>query len=82
MNRLIDIKEVSSQTGICRTILYTLVKDDKFPQPVKIGRSTRFSERDVQAWIESQLANGFRKQQQPQSDKVNCTRHQAGGIKV
>ena len=66
MNRLISIKEVSSQTGICRTLIYAFIKSGNFPQPIKVGRSTRFSEAEVQRWIESQIAHRFKEPEQQQ----------------
>ena len=54
MDRLISIRETEDQAGPCRTIIYKKVKDGTFPQPVKIGRSIRFSEQEVQQWIRDQ----------------------------
>lgn len=37
-----------------KTTLYKLVKDGKFPKPVKIGSMVCWRMEDVQAWIEAQ----------------------------
>lgn len=38
-----------------RTTLYKLVKDGKFPQPIKLGKNiTAWHNADVLAWLDSQ----------------------------
>jgi prophage regulatory protein len=51
--RLIDTHEAMRQTGMGRTFVLT---EKSFPKPVKVGRSTRFVESEVQAWIESRIS--------------------------
>jgi len=50
-NRLIDINAASDLTGMCRSRIYSMIANGEFVQPVKIGRSTRFVEGEVDAWI-------------------------------
>lgn len=42
--------------GLGRSKLYALVSEGDFPIPVKLGRKTVFSQREVQAWIADRLA--------------------------
>ena len=51
--KLIDTNQVLAIVGMCRTSLYYLIRDDKFPQPVIGGRKRRWRDSDVVAWIES-----------------------------
>lgn len=53
---LIAIKEVCRRTGICRAKVYQLMKAGTFPQATHIGTASRWSELEVQAWVEAQLA--------------------------
>lgn len=55
-DRLCSLREVSTILSVSRSKLYELLETPDFPRPVKIGRRTHFSEREVQAWIASQLS--------------------------
>lgn len=56
VDRLIDLKEVMHQVGIGKTKIYARLKRKEFPAPVKLGFATRWSQVEVQAWIEEQKA--------------------------
>nr|WP_272881091.1 AlpA family transcriptional regulator [Raoultella ornithinolytica] len=46
--------EVMNRTGYCKAWIYRLIKDGKFPTPVKIGtRAVAFVESEIDAWIQS-----------------------------
>lgn len=51
--RLVHLEEVMEQTGLGRTKVYELLGEKKFPEPVKIGRSSRWLDDEISAWIES-----------------------------
>lgn len=53
--RLIKLSEVMLKTGFKKTAIYSWVKTGTFPQPVKIGRSARWSLEEVEAWIQNKL---------------------------
>lgn len=55
-DRLCSLREVLSILSVSRSKLYELLESPDFPRPVKIGRRTHFSEREVQSWIASQLS--------------------------
>lgn len=49
---LIRLSEVMRRTGYSRAWLYRLLKEERFPKPVKIGvRSIAFVESEVDEWI-------------------------------
>lgn len=51
---LIRLSEVLKRTGFGKAWIYRLIKDDKFPAPVKIGtRAVAFVESEINAWIQS-----------------------------
>jgi len=43
------------RTGFKKTAIYSWVKKGTFPQPVRIGRSARWSLEEVEAWIQNKL---------------------------
>lgn len=53
--RLINLSEVMLRTGFKITAIYSWVKKGTFPQPVRIGRSARWSLEEVEAWIQNKL---------------------------
>ncbi|HBC7431406.1 TPA: AlpA family transcriptional regulator [Providencia rettgeri] len=58
---LIRLPEVLKRTGFSRPWVYKLLKQRRFPQPIKIGgRSIAFVESEINEWIEQQIANSRR----------------------
>jgi prophage regulatory protein len=53
LDRLIKIEEVLSRVGGGRTKLYDMIQLEEFPPPVKLGRFSRWSQIEVQNWIEA-----------------------------
>lgn len=51
-DRLLDIRQASFKTCISRTVIYELLKTGGFPAKIKFGRMTRFSENEIDEWIE------------------------------
>ncbi|MDJ0040924.1 helix-turn-helix transcriptional regulator [Pantoea allii] len=57
MNKnLIRITEVQRRIGYSKAWIYRLLKDSRFPKPVKIGtRAIAFVESEVDEWIEQRI---------------------------
>jgi|SaaInlStandDraft_2_1057019.scaffolds.fasta_scaffold60501_2 prophage regulatory protein len=52
MTTLERLPSVVQRTTLSRSHLYALVKDGKFPKPIKLGsRSVAWRVEDVEAWI-------------------------------
>lgn len=55
-DRLIALPEVTRIAGIGKTMVYRLMRQDAFPKACKPGgASSRWSEREVSAWVAEQL---------------------------
>lgn len=52
--RLIPLREVKSQVGMCRTTIYTRIAAGEFPKHVKLGKSSRWLQSEIQNFIEQQ----------------------------
>ncbi|MER2510838.1 MAG: AlpA family phage regulatory protein [Nitrosomonas ureae] len=48
IERLLPLPDVESRTGFKSSFLYQLIKEGKFPKPVKIGNASRWRESEVQ----------------------------------
>ena len=55
--RLLRVQDVSERIGLCRALVYQMVRDGRFPPPVHItSRAVAWPESDVDAWIEQRIA--------------------------
>ena len=53
-DRLLRRQEVEALCGIARSTIYRLMKEGRFPQPLKIGeRAVRWSEAEIVGWLAS-----------------------------
>lgn len=51
-NRYI-VKGVRDRVGLHPATIYAEIKAGRFPKPVKFGRSSRWPESEIDAWIEA-----------------------------
>lgn len=54
-DRLLRLPAVMAAVGAGRTFVLDRVRAGTFPQPVRIGRATMWSEHAVQRWIAAQI---------------------------
>ncbi len=57
LDRLIKIEEVMQQVGMGKTKIYELLQFEEFPEPIKLGRFSRWSQLEIQEWIQIQKNN-------------------------
>ena len=53
---LLQLHKVCLQAGFGKTAIYRMMKENTFPEPIKIGPASRWSQIEVQVWIEKQKA--------------------------
>lgn len=57
--RLLRLPEVARRVGLGKSMIYVLIKQDRFPRPYKISPyASRWSEREIVAWI-ADVKDGF-----------------------
>jgi len=56
LDRLIKLEDVVSQVGMGKTKIYNLIQLGEFPAPIKLGYASRWSQIEVQDWVEQQKA--------------------------
>lgn len=55
--RLLSLSEVRTRTGLGRTTIYRWMNEGRFPAAIKLSdKCTRWSEADLDAWIQSKAA--------------------------
>lgn len=50
-DRLLRHREAAAKVSLGMTYLYQLVSEGKFPQPIRIGSASRYSEIEIDEWI-------------------------------
>ncbi|WDF97741.1 AlpA family phage regulatory protein [Pectobacterium carotovorum subsp. carotovorum] len=50
-DQLVDMAFITKLTGLTDKWFYKLIKDGLFPKPIKLGRSSRWLQSEVEAWL-------------------------------
>jgi prophage regulatory protein len=59
--RILRLPQVCEVTGLCRSMIYQMEADLRFPQRVKIGtRAVGWVEKEVTAWLMRRIATSRR----------------------
>jgi prophage regulatory protein len=59
--RILRLPQVCEVTGLCRSMIYQMEADLRFPQRVKIGtRAVGWVEKEVNAWLMRRIATSRR----------------------
>ena len=54
MTTLLTRREVESRFGLSRTTIYRLMREGRFPEPIRIGdRAVRWREAEIASWLDS-----------------------------
>jgi prophage regulatory protein len=57
IDRYLNVREVAQVTSISKSVIYTRIKDGKFPKATLLGtRTARWLESEIQHWIKAQHA--------------------------
>lgn len=54
-DQLVDMAFITHFTGLTDKWFYKQIKDGLFPQPIKLGRSSRWLQSEVEAWVEVRI---------------------------
>lgn len=52
---LIDMVFITTYTNMTDKFFFKLIKNGKFPKPVKLGRSSRWRKSEVEAWMQERV---------------------------
>jgi prophage regulatory protein len=51
-DRLVKLSEVMRRVGLGKTMIYRLIKENRFPRPYKLSAfAARWSEQEIVSWI-------------------------------
>lgn len=54
-DQFVNMAYITSLTGLTDKWFYKLIKDDTFPKPIKMGRSSRWLKSEVEAWLQERI---------------------------
>ena len=54
-DQMVDMKFITAFTGLTDKWFYKLIKDGEFPAPIKFGRSSRWRQSEVEAWLQARI---------------------------
>ena len=54
-DRFVNMAFITSLTGVTDKWFYKLIKDGAFPAPTKFGRSSRWRQSEVEAWLQARI---------------------------
>jgi predicted DNA-binding transcriptional regulator AlpA len=55
-DQLVTMTFITQLTGLTDKWFYKLIKNGEFPKPIKLGRSSRWLESEVEAWLQQRIA--------------------------
>ncbi|HHQ6552139.1 TPA: helix-turn-helix transcriptional regulator [Serratia fonticola] len=54
-DKMVDMAFITSFTGLTDKWFYKQIKDGAFPKPIKLGRSSRWMQSEVEAWVQQRI---------------------------
>lgn len=55
-DQFVDMKFITHLTGLSDKWFYKLIQDGEFPKPIKLGRSSRWLNSEVEGWLQARIA--------------------------
>lgn len=54
-DQMVDMRFITRFTGLTDKWFYKLIKERKFPKPIKLGRASRWLKSEVEKWFEDRI---------------------------
>lgn len=54
-DQFVNMAFITSLTGLTDKWFYKLIKDEVFPKPIKMGRSSLWLKSEVEAWLQKRI---------------------------
>ena len=54
-DQFVDMAFITRLTGLTDKWFYKLIKDGVFPKPIKLGRSSRWLQSEVEVWLQERI---------------------------
>ena len=53
--RMLRVEQVAELLSVSRNTIYRMVKAGRFPEPIKLGGNTLFSNMEIRLWLDGKL---------------------------
>ncbi len=54
-DKMVDMKFITEFTGLSDKWFYKLIQDGEFPKPIKLGRSSRWMQSEIELWVQNRV---------------------------
>ncbi|HBV8968648.1 TPA: AlpA family transcriptional regulator [Klebsiella oxytoca] len=54
-DKMVDMKFITEFTGLTDKWFYKLISEGQFPKPIKLGRSSRWMQSEVENWVKQRI---------------------------
>ncbi|MEH4990302.1 AlpA family transcriptional regulator [Enterobacter asburiae] len=54
-DKMVDMAFITEFTGLSDKWFYKLISLGEFPKPIKLGRSSRWLQSEVEAWVQKRI---------------------------
>ncbi|EJG2192137.1 TPA: AlpA family phage regulatory protein [Klebsiella oxytoca] len=54
-DKMVDMKFITEFTGLTDKWFYKLIQDGNFPKPIKLGRSSRWMQSELENWVDERI---------------------------
>lgn len=55
-DQFVDMKFITRLTGLSDKWFYKLIQEGEFPKPIKLGRSSRWLNSEIESWLQARIA--------------------------
>ncbi|CNE31107.1 helix-turn-helix transcriptional regulator [Yersinia intermedia] len=56
-DKMVDMAFITEFTGCSDKWFYKLIQEGQFPKPIKLGRSSRWLQSEIEAWVKHRIAD-------------------------
>jgi predicted DNA-binding transcriptional regulator AlpA len=54
-DKLVDMVFITEFTGLSNKWFYKLIQEGEFPKPIKLGRSSRWLQSEIEQWMQRRI---------------------------
>ncbi|NLS53549.1 AlpA family transcriptional regulator [Hafnia alvei] len=59
-DKMVDMAFITTFTGLSDKWFYKLIQEGLFPKPIKMGRSSRWMQSEIEEWVKKRIAESRR----------------------